>query len=641
MKSSTDKPAAGSPPVKKQGPIRFEAIIPLLIVTGLIVLYFLLFFDMHLRRGIEYSAELANGAEVNIGQLKTSLLDASVKISDVQMTNPDQPQRNRLQIGEIRFRMLWDALLRGKVMIDEAAVVDVQIDTPRKRAGRVLPPEPAKEDDGLSTTGKTLAQMKEAFSGNVVGDLAAIAAGANPAEQLQVTGEELKSTAYLDGLKKSQDEAEQQWRAQMEALPKGEDFTALRTRLSKVNLKDTKDIAQVQASLKELESIRTDFDAKSKPIGEAGKKLTGNMGELRSSFSRLDKVVHEDVLALQARMHLPSLDAGNLSRGLFGMDVLGQLQQARGYMNLARQYMPAKGAQNKATAKPVKIHKGHDYAFGRPKGYPAFWLRKALVTSRLPDGSGLSGEILDVATDQALVGRPMLATIKGDFPQQGISGIKAELVVDHRTSDPAERLMLEVGRYALAGRQLVNSPSVTLGFAKAAAATNFSAELRGEQVDMRLASRFSEVDFESAAPSTVVREMMAASTAGLDAVTLDARVSGSWSDLDWRISTNLADALTRGMSRYLQGKMDEARKRIEGLVNQRIGDQKNRLLARQGELESRFKSALAERQAQVDNLRADLDKARSQLEQRKNAVVDTQKQKLRQGSDKLLDKFRR
>ncbi|MBI5889225.1 MAG: TIGR03545 family protein [Nitrosomonadales bacterium] len=627
-------------PVKQQGPIRFEAVIPMLIVVGVIVLYFSLFFDTHLRRSIEYAAGQANGAEVNIGRLNTSVFDASVLIADVQMTNPAQPERNRLQVGEIRFRMLWDALLRGKVMIEEAAIEDVQVDTPRQRAGYVLPPEPEQED-GPSATDRMLAQMKEEFSGNVVGDLAAIAAGTSASEQIKVAGEDLKSSAYLDGIQKSLDETEQQWRERMDALPKGEDFKALRDRLAKVQLKDFKDAAQLQASVKELQSIRDEFDAKSRPVGEAGTKLTGDMGALRGSLGDLDKVVRDDVRGLQARMHLPSLDTATLSRALFGMDVLGQLQQARGYMNQARQYIPARSAGNKAKPAASKSRKGRDYAFGKPKGYPAFWLRRALLTSRLSGERGLSGEIRDVATDQQLVGRPLVATLKGDFPQQGVTGVKAELVVDHRTAEPAERLNLEVGRYAVAGRSLVNSENVTLGFAKATASSGFVAELRGEKVDMRLSNRFNDTAFETGSKTAVVREMMAASVAGLNTVSLDARVSGSWSDLEWKLSTNLAEALAKGMGRYLQAKMDEARKRIENLVNDRIGGQKQRLLARQGELEARYKSQLAERKAQLDKLRAELDGARSELDQRKNAAVDAEKQKLKQEAGKLLDKWRK
>lgn len=633
-----DKATDNNKPVKKQGPIRVEAVVPMLIVVGATVLYFSLFFDAHLRRGLEYGATQANGAEVNIGRLQTSVLKATVLIGDVQMTDPLQPQRNRVQIGEVRFGMLWDALLRGKVMIDEATIENVQIDTPRARAGKVLPPSATQS--GPSASDKMLAKMKDEFSGNVVGDLAAIAAGANPSEQLQQIGGELKSDAYMAELQRSMDETEQQWQTRMAALPGGEDFSALRTRLGNVKVKEVKDVAQLQAAVKELQAIRDEFDAKSKPLVEAGASLSGDLKGLQTSFAGLDDVVREDVKGLQSRMKLPSLDAGNLSRALFGMDVLNKLQQARAYMEQARQYMPAKGKQADKPA-PRNIHKGRDYAFGHPKGYPAFWLRRARVTSTLPGGKGLAGEIRDAATDQGLVGRPMIATLQGDFPQQGVAGIKAELVVDHTQAEPVERMELSVARYGVAGRSLVESPNVTLGFAQATAAAGFTAELRGEQVAIQASNRFRDVAFEMTAQSAVVREMMNASLAGLQTVSMDAKVRGTWGDLDWNLSTNLGDALAQGMKRYLQEKMDAARKRIQAQVDQRIAAQRQKLTARRAELETRLKAVLADKQAQVDKLRADLEAARRDLEQRKNAATDAQKQKLKQDANQLLDKWRR
>ncbi|HEY0664802.1 MAG TPA: TIGR03545 family protein [Gallionella sp.] len=641
MKNSADSTVQQAP--KKQGPIRFEAIIPLAIVSGVIALYFTLFFDGHLRRGIEYVATRVNGAEVNIGRLDTSVWNASVVIGDIAMTNPELPSRNRVQIGAMNFHMIWDALLRGKVVIDEASIVDVQIDTPRKTPGYVLPVEPVKEGEGFSD--KMLAQMKDEFSGNVLGDLAAIAAGADTGEQLAAMGGDLKSTAYLDELQKSLEGKNQQWSARVAALPKGEEFTALQRRLAAVKLDDLKDVAQIQASLKELAAIRDEFDAKVKPVGETGSALTSELGSFKGSISGVDKLVRDDINDLQSRMSLPSLDVSTLSRALFGMDLLGKVQQARGYMDQARSYMPAKGSKvedekSKPVAAPERS-KGRNYAFGTPQGYPRFWLRRAMISSRLSGGaSDLSGEILHVTTDPGLIGKPMVATLRGNFPQQGISGIKAELVIDHTTAVAAERVVMEVGRYAVSGRSLVDTPAVGLGFSKAEGSMQLVAELRENNVDMRLANRFTEVAIETKAQSDVVREMISASVAGLNTVTLDANVTGTWDKLDWQLTTNLAKALEQGMSRYLKDKLDAARARIEKMVNGKINEQRKRLYARQAELESVYKSELAKRQDQINKLRGELDAARKKLDDRQKALVGAQQQRLKQEADKTLDKLR-
>lgn len=632
--ATATRPAQGN-----KWPIRFEAIIPLAIVIGLASLYFTLFFDTHLRHVLEYGATQANGAEVNIGKLETGLWNASVIADDIAVTNPDKPSRNLLQIGSINFSLLWDALLRGKVLIEEASINDVQIDTPRKRAGRVLPAR-ISEDSG-SSGNKLMEQMKEEFSGNVLGDLAAIAAGAGPGEQLAAMGADIRSGAYLTGMHKSLDEKSKQWKSRMATMPEGEDFSAMQSRLADVKLDNLEDVTQIRKSMKELESIRKDLEAKSRAVSETGAALKGDMGEFRNSFSDLDKIVKEDVNSLKERMRLPSLDARILARALFGMDMLGKMQQTRGYMDRARNFMPAKGEKKKA----VMAHerkKGRDYVFSQTTGYPRFWLRKALISSRLPGGeSDLSGEINNLTTDPDLAGRSLVATIKGDFPQQGITGIKATLVIDHTTPVPAERMVMEVGRYAIVGRSLVNSPAVEIGISKAEGSVRFSAELREDSVDVRMASQFTKVALETNAKSDVVREMINASVMGLKSINLDAHVTGTWSRLDWQLSTNLADALERGMRRYLQGKADDSRARIEKLVNGMTGDQRKRLYARQREIESELKSRLAGKQAQIGKLRTGLDAAKSKLEARKNALADTQQQKIEESAGEALDNLRK
>jgi len=617
---------------KRQGPIRFEAVVPLAIVLGAIVLYFALFFDSHLRRALEYGATQANGAEVDIGKLNTSFWKASVMIGDIAMTNPEQPGRNRVQIGAMNFRMLWDGLLRGKVVIDEASIIDVQIDTARKSPGRVLPVMKKKEGEGAAD--KMLSQAKEEFSGNVLGDLAAIASGTDSKDQLaQITGE-LKSSAAIDALQKDLDEKDQQWKKQLASLPSKEDFSALQQRLAKAKPKNSKDVAQVKASLQELDSIRKDFDAKTKVVRETSSAITGDLGKLKGSISSIDKLVKDDVSDLQSRMHLPSLDAHTLSRALFGMDVLGKVQQARGYMDQARSYMPAKSEKKK----PVAIQtrgKGRNYAFGRPNSYPAFWLRKALISSRQAGGaSDLSGEIRDASTDQPLVGRPMVATLKGSLPAKGVSGIKGELVIDHTSTVPVESMTMEVGKFAVSGRSLVNSPNVELGFSKAEGSSRFVAKLQGDNVDFLVSNQFTQVDFETKAQSPVVREMMNSSLAGLNAVNMNARVTGTWSNLNWKMSTNLADALVGGMQKYLRDRMNAAKARIEAMVNEKIADKRKRLIDKQNEIEGKLKSAVAERQAQLDALRKKIDESKKEL-------LGAQQDKVKQGIGNALDKLRK
>ena len=125
---------------KSQGPIRWNAIIPFLIISTLIYFYLVLFFDTHMKNAIEWVGYKALGTEVNIGQFKTSFIKGHVQISKIELTDGEQPEFNSLELGDIRFNLNWDALLRVKFVIEEIAVEGVQFMSKRKYPGKVAPP---------------------------------------------------------------------------------------------------------------------------------------------------------------------------------------------------------------------------------------------------------------------------------------------------------------------------------------------------------------------------------------------------------------------------------------------------------------------------------------------------------------------
>src|SRR5690606_2812745 len=129
---------------KKKGPIRYEAILPVLILSLITFVYFTYYFDRHLKTVIEYVATQANGAEVNVDSVDTSFLRASFDLNRLQVTDKDNPARNLVEVGNVHFQYLWDALLRMKFVVEDASITNIQLFSPRSRPGKVLPPEPAK-----------------------------------------------------------------------------------------------------------------------------------------------------------------------------------------------------------------------------------------------------------------------------------------------------------------------------------------------------------------------------------------------------------------------------------------------------------------------------------------------------------------
>ena len=208
--------AGASRPVKlkkRKGPVRTEAIVPFIIIVALVWVYFFFFFDTHLRRGLEYVGTRANGAEVDIAKVRTSFWDASLNIYKIEVTDGSTPTKNKIQIGEMRWNMLWDAILRGKIAIEDASILDIAIGVPRAKPGYVLPPDPPGTKSAFEKVREAaLAKAQQEFSQNVLGDAAAILGGVNPQDQLKNIEGTLKSAVRVKELEAELTKKQAEWK---------------------------------------------------------------------------------------------------------------------------------------------------------------------------------------------------------------------------------------------------------------------------------------------------------------------------------------------------------------------------------------------------------------------------------------------
>jgi hypothetical protein len=137
-----------------------------------------------------------------------------------------------------------------------------------------------------------------------------------------------------------------------------------------------------------------------------------------------------------------------------------------------------------------------------------------------------------------------------------------------------------------------------------------------------------------------VRDIVSGAINSVTSVNLNARVSGTWSHLDWDLSTNLGDELEKGFRKQIQVKIDEARARLRAMVDERIAIERKKLMDHYAEIEKSLKSQLAAKQAEVDKLRASVEKTKGQVEQQKTQLIKAQEKNIKKEADKLLDGFR-
>lgn len=658
--NNTDKQEKPKKIKKAKGPIRWGAVVPFTILVCLMLIYFKLFFDAHLRKGMEWVAGKAVGAEVDIADVDTSFLSAHISIKGIEMTDSEKPERNSISIGDIRFGMSWDALLRAKVLVNEAVIEQIEFAKPRKKAGWVAPPEPPPVDDGKPSKAmeeankvKDIAADKLAKENadNVFGDIAAVMKGGSGGDQMGKLEASLASKPMAASLQTKVNSKQTEWNERLKKLPQGSEFQALGDRLSKVKTKDFKTPQELQQSLQELDTIFKEADAKIKTVQAAGTDLDKDLKDLQDQARALEAQIKTDLKTLQTHFKIPQIDAKTLTLAIFKKYLDPYLSKFQTYRNLAEKYVPP-NLMKKGQKEPdpaIQAHprsSGVTYEFGRQNSYPMFWIKRTAVSSQAgssPYSGNIKGEILDISTNQVLTGKPTIVNVAGDFPSAGINGFSTKLSIDNRKELSVIDLATAIKSYAVEGRDFVSGGDVQIGIKKGTGALDMSAKLVGlKDLNMKVDNNFSQLDYVVSATDGTLDQMLKSIFKGIPVVTVDGRLEGTFPRINLGVDSNLGPELQKGFSREIDAKIAEAKAKIDKYIQDEVGKTKAQIdgeIAKlKGQVDGEIKKLQAQADVQKKKAEAQADAAKKDAENRLNAEKKKAEDQAKAGLQKEAEK---
>ena len=130
--STADVIAKQSPLLRKSGLILVGSVV----VLGLVLQFFLL--DVALKKGLQAAISAETGAEVNIGKANLSLASGKLEIENLQVTDPDKPTHNLVQIDTLAADISISDLLRSSYAIDLLAGSTLKRDILRDKPGKLI-----------------------------------------------------------------------------------------------------------------------------------------------------------------------------------------------------------------------------------------------------------------------------------------------------------------------------------------------------------------------------------------------------------------------------------------------------------------------------------------------------------------------
>ena len=574
---------------KKKGPIRFEAIIPVTVICLLTTLYFKLWFDGHIKSVIEYVGTQGNGAEVNVESVNTSFINGSFDLNGLQVTDTLKPTLNSLEIENIHFQFIWDALLRMKFVVEDASINNVQISKPRAKPGKVLPPEPAKPSKMDEIQLEVISQVQKKYSKNVLSNITSLLDGSDYQEQINQIRGDLKSEKRLNAMISDVDTKSDLWEGKIKNLS---DTSKIKEAEALVkSIEKEKNFINQAKSVKELTDILKDIQDQYKEVQKASKDLQSEVKAITQYPKEIENLIKEDVESLKDRFSIPSVDFKDMAMNLFAGQFTEYILKARKYKALADQYLPEK--KDKEEVIPPKRSEGKSYGFPITKGYPLFWLKRAGISSTGTANSysgDLKGELTNVTTSPKTINKPILLDMKGNFPGMKMTGVHAQVKSDF-TKDIAEQsALIKVASFQAPEKLFVDDEKLKFGFQTAIGSSTIRAKLVENRIAMDWESNLLRPKFLVESKTKLAQEMLHNVVNGIDNINISGKVNGSFSNFDMSLKSNLGDELGNGLKREIGNKVSAAQDKLQSLVNDRISKPKNELLAKIGGSESSLKS---------------------------------------------------
>jgi uncharacterized protein (TIGR03545 family) len=600
---------------------RWKAVIPLALVLALLVLGWTLFVDRLLEKGIEYGGTAAVGARVELASATVRLFRANVTLRGLQVTNPNAPLTNIVQIDEMVAQINLLAALEKKGVVDTLAVRGVRFNTPRRTSGAI--PKPAEQPSRASRSALEWAQ-----SVNIPGlDLSGLSqvtelANVRP-DSLQSLREARSLTARADSIRT---DIERDLRA-ADPGPVADSARALAERLRGVNVRTlgvqgTRDaMTSVQ---RVLGQVRTTRDR----VTSLRRRVDTAVVELRGGAAALDRARQADYAYAQRLIRVPSLSTPDVSMALFGEMAVAKMQPVLYWLNLAERYMPP-GLKPKPNPAPPRTRMaGTDVRFPKERTWPTFLLRHADASLVLGGEGAATGAysawIEGVTTEPAVYGGPLRFAAQRTAAAVGPRQLRLAGLIDRSKREPHDSIDALVSGVAFPAADIAAAgarlefPDNTVQFALDRRGDGMAGLLHITAPSVRWVRTAGDTAAAASAPlgsRQWVEALVWRAVSSVRDLDLQIRFSGRPGaptlDVSSNVGAAVSSALTREVGAEVARVQARARARVDSIVGQQVAAARARLTA----LESDVQGRLALQQQQLQDAQAELERRLQELGQ--------------------------
>ena len=132
--------------------MRWGGFITFIVIVATFVAGALLFVEPMTKSILESQLSELNKAKVDIEEVTINYSPFSIGITGIQVTDPEQPMTNMVDIGQAHFALSFAELFFKKVIINDMSLTGIRVGTPRSVSGKLIQPiePPVKEEEAFN-----------------------------------------------------------------------------------------------------------------------------------------------------------------------------------------------------------------------------------------------------------------------------------------------------------------------------------------------------------------------------------------------------------------------------------------------------------------------------------------------------------
>lgn len=543
--------------------IRWQGLGAFLGAVIIVFVFWYLFIDSIVERGIETLGTKAVGAKVELESADLSLFPAGLRLTRLQVTNPDEPMKNAVEISRANLSLETARLLQRKIIINEMTLQGIQLNTTRKTSGALTSREPAvTKEPEKELPGKISMPTLEI---------------PNVAEILKKEG--LESLKLTESLQEDIRTEKDKWKESLKDLPDKEKFNTYRDRIQKLKSAAKKPLAGLLGAVGDAAAIKKDIQSDLERIKQARQDFDRTIASLKEKLDQAAKAPLKDVDRLKKKYSLSAQGMANMTALLFGSKINYWIQKAVIWHARLKPIIEGtrKKQKDSGPAKPVR-GKGVFIRFKEKNPLPDFLIRAMNAQLQLKAGD-LAGTIKNVTSRQDILGIPLTFLFSGEKMKE-LNSLNLKGTLDHIiASQPKDTASLSIQGFKARDIPFNETGGFPITLNNADVDLKLDALLRGDTIEANLTSELRSVRLSTGARDTAgsLTDIIASALSDVSGFKLTADIAGTLDEYTVSLGSDLDSVLKAAVGKAVGRQAAQLEKDLKIAIASKVNGPLNKV----------------------------------------------------------------